>query len=153
MSGAGGTVLRVWEAPHSPFDGALSHSHIWSDNATDIAWNLYLPFPLLTMIYHPIWSLWMSENNVWEGKGKGSVMCEPSVYIKEKGGLYWTTRLSVSASVPLTVNPGSIALRHPTGPLPVFLPGLFPLFAVSLQLPLFLACSDASIWLTAHKMK
>ncbi len=139
----------------SSFDGSLSQSHIWSNNANDIARNLYLPFSLLTVIYSPIRSVWMCEKDVWEGKGEGLIMREPSEYIKEKGWLYWTTHLSVSTSVPLTVNPGSIALRRPTSPLPFFLPGLFPLL-LSLPpspAPSLPVCSDASSWLTAHKMK
>lgn len=53
MCNAGGIVLGLREAPPSSFDGSPSHSHIWSDNASDIAWNLCLPFSQLTVIYSP----------------------------------------------------------------------------------------------------
>lgn len=151
MGDAGVIVLGVREAPPSSFDGSLSHSHICSDNASDIARNLCLPFSQMTVIYSLIWSVWMCEKDVWKGEGEGLIIHTPCEYIKEKGWLYWTTHLSVSTSVPLTVNPGSIALRRPSGPLPFFLPGLFPL---SLSLPPSLPVrSDASSWLTAHEMK
>lgn len=88
----------------------------------------------------------MCEKDGWGGgeRERGLIMRESSEYIKEKGWLRRTTHLSVSTSVPLTVNPGSIALRRPTGPPPFFLPGLFPLspslpsLPLSLRLPLFL---------------
>lgn len=131
-------VGLFWGSPSS-FDGA--HSHIWSDNADDIARNLNLPFSPLTVIYSPIWSVWMCEKGCVgrQGRGTDNVRAFPSIS-KRKGWLYWTTRLSVSTSVPLTVNPESIALRRPTGPLPFFLPGLFPFFRrLLLRLPLFLS--------------
>lgn len=126
MCEAGGIVLRL---PHHPLMGLTA------------IFGAITPMILLgTSTFLSLRWLWFIllyeasecvKRDVWEGKGEGRIMCEPSEYIKEKSWLYWTTHLSVSTSVPLTVNPGSIALRRPTGPLPFFLPGLFPFFTVS----------------------
>lgn len=95
------------------------------------------------------------ERCVGRQKREDDNLATPSEYIKEKAWLYWTTHLSVSTSVPLTVNPGSIALHCPSSPVPFLLPALFPLLLSlsSYLTPSLSVCSDASSWLTAHKMK